>query len=70
MPPKINTFVWPARHWQLPRTTIEGEERRRGKGEEEEDAGGVMRGYGNMAMLLYASRDCLGCQLSAIDWSS
>ena len=33
-PPKIDTSVWPARHcshWQLPRSTIEHEDRRRGE---------------------------------------
>ena len=33
-PPKVDTSMWPARHcshWQLPRLTIGGEDRRRGE---------------------------------------
>jgi hypothetical protein len=57
--PKIDTSMWPARHcshWQLPRSTIESEDRRR-KEERMRDCGTVMRGCRRMALLLYASRD-------------
>jgi hypothetical protein len=59
-PPKIDTSKWPARHCshrQLPRSTIEGEDRRGQRTEERRGCGTVMRGCGRMAILLYASRD-------------
>ena len=55
-PPEIDTSMRPARHcshWQLLRSTIEGEDRRR----ERRGCGTPMRGCGRMAILLYATQD-------------
>ena len=53
---EVDTSMWPARHWshwQLPRFTIEDEDRRG----ERRGCGAVMRECGQMVVLLYASRD-------------
>ena len=55
-PPRADTSMWPVRHcshWQLPRSTIEGEDRRRG----DEGCGAVMREMWRNGHPLYASRD-------------